>query len=86
MTLDSLQINEYVGEYICDSDTLSMTNNGKYLITESLGAPWPIKFEASTKDFFRSLEFDIDLTYNATRDSIQFRMGGDNMVFVKKKQ
>ena len=85
MTLDSLQINEYVGEYICDNDTLSMTNNGKYLITESLGAPCPIKFEASTKDFFRSLEFDIDLTYNPTRDLIQFRMGGDNLIFVKKK-
>ncbi len=85
ITLDSLQINEYVGEFLCDTLPLSLTNNGKHLMTESLGGPWLIKFEASTKDFFRCLQFDIDMTYNATRDSIRFRMGGDNMVFVKKK-
>ncbi|MBP5421914.1 MAG: beta-lactamase family protein [Paludibacteraceae bacterium] len=86
ITLDSLQINEYVGEYLCDTLPLNLTNNGKHLMTESLVCPIPVKLEASTKDFFRCLQFDIDMTYNATRDSIRFRMGGDNMVFVKKKQ
>lgn len=86
VSLDSLKLNEYLGEYKCDNHILKMTNDGKHLIcddSECVG--WPVRLEAKNENFFQCFEQDVDMIFHPTRDSIKYRRGGEHRIYVRQK-
>lgn len=84
LELDSIKLNEYVGDYQCDSLELKFENDGKNLICTDENNHKSI-FEAKPHDFFQCFFDDLDVSFSPTRDSIRFRKWGDWKLLVKKK-
>lgn len=86
VSLDSTQLNQYIGEFRCDDHTLKFSNDGKNLICEDgkfLG--WPFRVEAKNEIFFQCFEHDVDVQFHPSLDSLRFRIGGDKKVYVRQK-
>lgn len=84
LQLDSIKLNEYVGDYQCDSLILKFENDGKHLICTFPNNYISI-FEAKPNDFFQCFFDDLDVSFSPTRDSIRFRKWDDWKLLVKKK-
>lgn len=86
VSLDSTQLNQYIGEFRCNDHTLKFSNDGKNLIcddSESIG--WPTRVEAKNENFFQCFEKDYDVVFNPTRDSLKYRRGGERRIYVRQK-
>ncbi|MCQ2199730.1 MAG: beta-lactamase family protein [Paludibacteraceae bacterium] len=84
LELDSIKLNEYVGDYQCDSLILKFENDGKHLICTDANNCKSV-FEAKPNDLFQCFFHDMDVSFSPTRDSIRFRKWGDWKLYVKKK-
>lgn len=84
ISLDSTKLNEYVGEFSCDSLNLKFSNDGKYLVMEN-NTGYKCKLEAKPNNLFQNTKFDIDVFFKSTKDSLKFRQGGQNLILGKVK-
>lgn len=90
--LDNFQLEKFVGVFKgvipplqSDSSELHIINDGKKLVMQLSPEVSPFKVEPRADGVFIDPALDVEMSYNSSCDSIKMRVGGDNLVFVKKK-